>query len=166
MPEHEGLSAEGIGRVHTTEKEIKMTNSHTLHKRVVMIASAGLITLLAGCATAAPTSDTADAKSSMSMADKTALRAECQTMHDSMMAGKAMGAMPGHKMMSPEMMEKHQTCMEVMPEMKAQMQEKCAAHKADTMDHKQMGKGMMNHDQRGQHCAMMQSSDTDDGADQ
>jgi hypothetical protein len=134
-----------------------------------MIAGAGLFTLLAGCAATTTQGDMATAKSSMPMAEKTAMRADCQAMHDTMMAGQAKGDMPGHKMMSPEMMEKHQTCMEMMPDMKAKMQEKCAAHKAGTMTHDmmgegmmnsdKMGKGMMNHDRMEQHCAMMETAD-------
>ncbi len=142
-----------------------MTYSQKIRSRTLILASAGLFTVLAGCATATTPSEAATT-SNMSMAGKSAMREDCQAMHDAMMAGKTGGDMPGHKMMSPEMMQKHQTCMEMMPEMKAKMQEKCAAHKAGTMNHDMMGKGMMNHDQMGQHCAMMDASGDDDGAEQ
>ncbi|WP_017932085.1 hypothetical protein [Robiginitomaculum antarcticum] len=141
-----------------------MTNLYKNRKHALIITSAGLFTLLAGCASVATQSDTAATKSNMSMAAKTAMRADCQAMHDKMMSGKTMGDMPGHKMMTPEMMKKHQTCMELMPDMKAKMQEKCAAHKAGTMDHSMMGDGKMNHDMMDQHCAMMLSADGSDGS--
>lgn len=135
-----------------------MTYSQTRRKRTLLIASAGLFSLLAGCATATTQGDPT--------AEKTAMHADCQAMHDTMMAGngEAMDEMQGHKMMSPEMMEKHQTCMEMMPDMKAKMQEKCAAHKAVTMHHDQMDHDQMDHEKMGDHCAMMQSHD--DGAGQ
>jgi outer membrane murein-binding lipoprotein Lpp len=140
-----------------------MTYSQTRRKRTILIAGAGLLTLLAGCATTTTKADTASANTPMN-AEKMAMHADCQAMHDTMMAGNAMGEMQDHKMMSPEMMEKHQACMEMMPDMKVKMQEKCAAHKAGTMDHDMMGKAMMDHEKMGDHCAMMQSHD--DGAGQ
>ena len=136
-----------------------MTYFQILRKHTFMVAGVGLFTVLAGCATATTQNDIAAKKPSMSKAEKTVMRADCQAMHDTMMSDKTMGDMPGHKMMMPEMMQKHKTCMEIMPEMKAKMQEKCAAHKAGTMTPDEMGKGIMNHDRMEQHCAMMESAD-------
>ncbi|GHB05495.1 hypothetical protein GCM10009069_29880 [Algimonas arctica] len=147
-----------------------MTYSQTRRKRTILIAGAGLLTLLAGCATTTTKGDAASANTPMN-AEKMAMHADCQAMHDTMMAGhgEAMGDMSNHKMMSPEMMEKHQACMEKMPDMKAKMQEKCDAHKAGTMDHDKMdhdmmGKAKMDHEKMAGHCAMMQTQG--DGAGQ
>jgi len=142
-----------------------MKYSHLIHKPAFLVAGAMLLTVLAGCATPATQSDAVAEKPAMSMADKTAMKAECQAMHEKMMARKTEGDMQAHKMKTPEMMKKPQACMEMMPEMKAKMQEKCAAHKAGTMDHDKMGEGMMGHDKMEQHCAMMQFNDVD-GAEQ
>lgn len=81
-----------------------MTYSQTRRKRTLLIAGAGLFSLLAGYATATTQSDTA-------AAEKTAMRADCQTMHDKMMAGnsKAMGDMPDHDQIGDHcaMMQSH-----------------------------------------------------------
>jgi hypothetical protein len=89
-----------------------------------------------------------------------AMRADCQAMHDRMMAGhgEAMGDMSNRKMMPPEMMEKHQSCMQMKPEMKAKIQEKSATHKAAAMD-----KDKKDQDQMGAHCAMMLSVEDETG---
>lgn len=120
-----------------------MSYSNIIRNRMVILASTGLILALAGCATQTTPSQASIEKPSYSKAEASAKRAECKTMHETMMAEK--GEQTKHQM-TPEMMKKHKTCMELMPEMKAKMQAKCEAQKAKVMEPGMMNKEQMNHD--------------------
>jgi len=98
----------------------------------------------------------------MSMAQEADMRAECKTMHESMMMNMADGGMMHDgkmvdgQMTSSAMKSKHQACMELMPELKSEMRAKCEAHKAA---------GMAGHMNGMDACSMMQLG-ADSGGDQ
>lgn len=70
-------------------------------------------------------------------------------MHQQMMSNMPdEGSSKPHQMMSPEMMAQHQACMQAMPEMRAQMQERC-----DQMAAQEAASGVAG---MRQHCMMMQ----------
>lgn len=95
--------------------------------------SAGLATLVAlsslvlsACATSAPapgqTASASHAQGSLTRAKSD----HCMAMHEHMMSNMSdEGASKPHQMMSPELMAQHKACMQAMPEMRAQMQERC-----------------------------------------
>lgn len=163
-----------------------MIPSRTHIHRTALIFGSAVFLALSACASvttpqaeAAPavTSEKASEQTGMMMhkdiaemtpAEKDARRAECKAMHEAMMEkkkpGDMHGPMAGHKM-TADMKSRHQTCMALMPEMKAKMSEKCAAHKAGHKMHHKMGENGMAHGrmQEGamsEMCPMMQ----DDGS--
>ena len=153
-----------------------MTTSLTIGRRTAVLVSAGIALALTGCANLKSASDNIDASTSetqsMTLAEKDAMRAECETMQASMMEKMAEGGMmqggwmmqgdgmaSGH-MMSPEMKAQHKACMDTFPEMKAEMRAKCETHMADGM-----GQGMMDHGAMSGSCPMMKP-DTNTTGDQ
>lgn len=121
-------------------------------------AAVSVLVALAACASVQASPAKADASAatstSMSMAQEADMRAECKTVHETMMATMADGGMMHEgkmaegQMMSSAMKSKHMACMELMPELKAEMRANCDAHTAAGMADHMNGMGA---------CGMMQS---------
>lgn len=140
-----------------------MTNLIT--KSLAGLFIVGTVLAVSGCTTTSDASTIADATTppaqgktmsgaEMDQSDTTEMKAKCMAMHKEMkakmhakMASGEMGMM-GEGMMTPEKKaamqakhEKHMKCMELMPEMKAEMKEKCMQKHGDgKMDHCKMMK--------------------------
>ncbi|WP_340693196.1 hypothetical protein [Hyphomonas sp.] len=157
-----------------------MTTSLTIGRLSAALVSAGIVLALTGCASLNGPSANVDAAEtqSMTIAGKDVTRSECEAQHASMMAKMAEGGMmqgdgmmqdggmaAGH-MMSPEMKAQHQACMDMFPEMKAEMRTQCEAHMTSGMSHGMQGDGMMDHDAMRETCPMMKSENNDDGGQQ
>ena len=154
-----------------------MTTSLTIGRRTAVLVSAGIALALTGCANLNGTPENIDASTSetqsMTLAEKDAMRAKCETMQATMMAKMAEGGMmqgdgmmqgggmAADHMMSPEMKAQHKACMDTFPEMKAEMRAKCEAHMADGM-----GQGMMDHGAMSGSCPMMKPDTNTTGDEQ
>lgn len=101
-----------------------MNTQRMVKKSIGALMAASVLISVSGCTSMPMGSDkTAEPMArmdAMTPAEMEAKHAECQAMHNKMMADMNTGMPMDHSKTSPEMQAKHEACMKMMPEMKSE----------------------------------------------